>query len=125
MSPTETPACALMVRMERPSWPSRFRHSMVALISAWRRTCGSWRSKRGLRAARAMSGDAAQPPAAEVGKDFPRRVVSGRAGHAAARMGAGATHVQSLQRPAVVAVAEHGARREQLVEAQLAVEDIP
>src|SRR5579863_143886 len=99
---------------------------MVAAMSAWRRCSGSWRSKRGLCAARAMpSGGAPQAAAAEVGEDLARRVVAGRAGDAAARMGARTAHVQTAQRPAVVAVTEHRARGEQLVEAQRAVEDVP
>ena len=39
-----------------------------------------------------------------------------RAGDAAAGMGSGAAHVEARQRPAVVAVAEHRPRREQLIQ---------
>jgi len=39
-------------------------------------------------------------------------------------MRAGAAHVKPLQRSAVIAVAEHRARREQLIEAQGAVGDV-
>src|ERR1700733_10423805 len=94
---------------------------MVAAISAWRRTCGSWRSKRGPY----VSGGAPQAPAAEIREDLTRRVVPGRTGDAAARMRAGTAHVQPAERTAVVAVTEHRARAEQLIEAQRAVEDVP
>src|SRR6202020_3043361 len=46
------------------------------------------------------------------------------AGDAAARMGSRAAHVQSLERSTVVPVPEHRPRREQLIEAEGAVEDV-
>src|SRR5262249_20576824 len=117
---------------------------MVAAISSRRRCSGSWRSKRGLAApARVLcvvltrrdvgrgslrgavaSCDPPQAAVAEGTEDLARGVVSGSPGYAATRMRAGAAHVQALQRPAVVAVAEHRARGEQLIEAEGAVEDV-
>src|SRR3546814_3181765 len=47
-----------------------------------------------------------------------------RAGDAAAGMRARAAHIKPLHRPAITAVAEHGARRPQLVEAHIAVHDV-
>src|SRR4029077_19539051 len=108
---------------------------MVASTSAWRRRCGSWRSKRGWRArpARRRGGGQQPPPApppppqspaAKIAQDLARRVVTRSPRHAPARMRAGAAHVEPLQRSAVVAVAEHRARAEQLIEAQGAVRDV-
>src|SRR3954466_11312903 len=57
-------------------------------------------------------------------QDHARGVVAGGAGDAAAGMGAGAAMVKSLQRPAIIRVAEHRPRREQLVQRQGAVEDV-
>src|SRR3546814_19087456 len=47
-----------------------------------------------------------------------------RAGDAAAGMRPRAAHIKPLHRPAITAVAEHGARRPQLVEAHIAVHDV-
>src|ERR1700679_3231589 len=63
-------------------------------------------------------------PAPEVGDDFARGIMARRAGYTAARMRARSAHVQSLQRTAIVAVPEHGPRREHLVQAQGAVKDV-
>src|SRR5258708_2078552 len=62
---------------------------------------------------------------ARVAQYLARRIVPGNPGHAAAGMGAGAAHVQALERPAIVAVPEHGPGREQLIEGERAVEDVP
>jgi hypothetical protein len=45
-----------------------------------------------------------------------RGVVTGRASDAAARMGAGTAVIKPLQRAAVIGMAEHRSRREQLVQ---------
>ncbi len=63
-------------------------------------------------------------PSPHVAQDLARRVVPRNAGHAAARMRAGAAEVQAAHRRPVVAVTEHRSRREQLVERQRAVEDV-
>src|SRR3546814_4669207 len=47
-----------------------------------------------------------------------------RPGDAAAGMRPRAAHIKPLHRPAITAVAEHGARRPQLVEAHIAVHDV-
>ena len=52
-----------------------------------------------------------------IPQDRTRGVVAGGAGDAAAGMGAGAAMVEPLQRPAIIGVAEHRPRREQLVQA--------
>src|SRR5688572_30631343 len=46
------------------------------------------------------------------------------AGNAAAGMRAGTAHIEPLQRPAIRPVAEHGARRPELVEAHIAEHDV-
>src|ERR1700686_5396752 len=101
---------------------------MVASMSAWRSCCGRWRLKTGLRAPTPPLPTSAPPPppppAAKVAEDLARRVVTRGAAHAAPGMGAGAAHVKPLQRSAVIAVAEHRARREQLIEAQGAVGNV-
>src|ERR1700722_13409357 len=74
-----------------------------------------------LRGLTEKSGDS---PAPEVGDDLARCVVPWHAGDAAARMGSRAAHVQSLERSTVVPVPEHRPRREQLIEAEGAVEDV-
>ncbi len=53
-----------------------------------------------------------------------RRVVGGGAGDAAAGVGARAAMVEALQRPAIIGVAQHRPRREQLIERQRAVKDV-
>src|SRR6266478_3435286 len=50
--------------------------------------------------------------------------MAGGAGDAAAGMGAAAAMIEPLQRPAIIGVAEHWPRREQLVQRQRAVEDV-
>src|SRR3954471_18841344 len=60
----------------------------------------------------------------EVPQHFARAVVAGRARDAAARMGAGAAQVESLDRAAVVRMAEQRPGRPQLVERKRAVEDV-
>src|SRR5512142_1541395 len=62
--------------------------------------------------------------ASQIANDFARGVVSRHAGHAAARMRARAAQVKALQRHAVIAVPEDGPRAEELVERELAVEDV-
>src|SRR5262245_50973016 len=61
---------------------------------------------------------------AVVGKDGAGGIVAGGAGDAAAGVGAGAAVIEALQRPAVVGMAEHRPRGEQLVQRQRAVEDV-
>ena len=56
-------------------------------------------------------------PDAPVGKDRVRGIVTGRAGHAAARVCARSAQVEALERHPVVGGADHRARAEQLVEA--------
>ena len=53
-----------------------------------------------------------------------RRIVSGRAGHAATRVSARSAQVQALERHPVIGRADHRARTEQLVEAHLAMENV-
>src|SRR5688572_29447295 len=65
-----------------------------------------------------------QSATGEVREDLACRVVARRAGHPSARVRARSTHVQPVQRPAIVAMAEHRARGEHLVEAQRAVKDV-
>src|SRR5208282_2090309 len=62
--------------------------------------------------------------AAQVRQDHLRRVMAGRAGHAAARMGARAAVIEPGHGTAIVGVSEHRARREQLIERQRAVENV-
>jgi hypothetical protein len=59
-----------------------------------------------------------------IPEDHAGGVVAGRAGDAAAGMRAGAAMVEALQGSAIIGVAEHRPRREQLVQRQRAVEDI-
>src|SRR5437868_10520983 len=60
----------------------------------------------------------------QIAQHFPRAVVAGRAGDAAARMGARAAQVEPLERSAIVRVAQHRSRRPELIERKLAVEDV-
>src|SRR4029077_20143873 len=61
---------------------------------------------------------------AVIAQDYPRRVVAGRAGDAAAGMGAAAAMVKPLHGAAIVGVAEHRAGREELIECQRAMKDV-
>src|SRR5260221_7148364 len=63
--------------------------------------------------------------APEIPEYLPRRVVARRAGDAAAGMRARATEIKPAYRRAVVGVAEHRPRREELVERERAMEDVP
>src|SRR6266496_6003454 len=63
--------------------------------------------------------------ASEVPEYFPRRVVARSSRDASARMGARAAQVKAAHRRTVIGVAEHRARREQLIEGERAVEDVP
>src|SRR5882724_5048836 len=65
-----------------------------------------------------------QASPAEICDDFARGVVTWRTRDSAARMRAGAAHVESLQRTAIVAVAQHGPGGKQLVQAERAVENV-
>src|SRR5690554_2044306 len=65
-----------------------------------------------------------RPARSGVLQNLPRRVVSRRAGDAAAWMRARAAHVKPLQRSAVVAVTQHGPRAVQLIEAERTMEDV-
>src|SRR5208282_1701404 len=68
----------------------------------------------------AVSGSASS----RITQDLPRGVVPRNTGDAAAGMRPGAAHVKPLQRTAIIAVAEHGARRKKLVECQRAMKNI-
>src|SRR5258706_4889473 len=59
-----------------------------------------------------------------IPQDHPRGVVAGGAGDAAAGIRAASAMVQGLQRSAIIGVAEHRPRREQLIEGQRAVKYI-
>src|SRR5581483_1645054 len=61
---------------------------------------------------------------AMVAQDHLGRIVAGRAGDAAARMGAGTAMIEPLQRTTIIGVAQHRARGEQLIQRQRAVEDV-
>src|ERR1700758_396392 len=61
---------------------------------------------------------------AVIPQDHPRGVVAGRAGDTAAGMRAAAAVIKTLQRAAIIGMAEHRPRREQLIERQRAVEDV-
>ena len=90
------------------------------------------RARRRMRRRRACSEtDAALPPGCnvssslpEIPQHLPRRIVPRQPGHAAARMRAGAAHVEPRERPAIIRMAEHRARREHLPEIERAVEDV-
>src|SRR5882762_1973067 len=62
--------------------------------------------------------------APEVPEYFPRRVVARYSGDASARMRAGTAEIESAHGRAVVGVAEHRPRREELVERERTVEDV-
>src|SRR5580704_10872333 len=66
----------------------------------------------------------AHPAAAEIRDDLACRVMARGPGDAATGVRPGAAHVESAKRPAIVAIAEHGARREQLIEAQYPMHDV-
>src|SRR5258708_34434119 len=59
-----------------------------------------------------------------ITQDHARGVVAGGAGDAAAGMRAAAAMVEPLQRPAIIGVAKHRPRREQLIERQRAMKNI-
>src|SRR5258708_28221629 len=59
-----------------------------------------------------------------IPQNHPRGVVAGGAGDAAAGMRAAAAMVEPFQRPAIIGVAEHRPRREQLIERQRAMKHI-
>src|ERR1700760_1112253 len=59
-----------------------------------------------------------------IGQDRPRGIVAGCAGDAAAGMAARAAMIETSYRRAVIGMAEHRPGREQLVQAQRAVEDV-
>src|SRR5258705_8727011 len=61
---------------------------------------------------------------AKIFQDFARAIVAGRAGDAASRVCAGTAQVQALQRRAVVGVSQYRSRRPELIERELAVEDV-
>src|SRR6185503_14414947 len=67
-------------------------------------------------------GSAKQRPV--VAQDHGRRVVAGGAGDSAAGMRAAAAMVKALEWAAIVGVAQHRTGREQLVQAERAVEDV-
>src|SRR4029077_15191718 len=59
-----------------------------------------------------------------IPQDHARGVVAGGAGDAAAGMRAAAAMVEAFQRPAIIGVAQHRPRREQLIEGQRAMKNI-
>src|SRR5258707_9292685 len=61
---------------------------------------------------------------AVIPQNHARGVVAGGAGDAAAGMRAASAMVEALQRSAIIGVAEHRPRREQLIEGQRAVKYI-
>src|SRR5437868_5154169 len=63
-------------------------------------------------------------PWASVTQHRARGIVSGCAGHAAARMRARSAQVQPLQRHSIIGGADHRARAEQLIEPHLAMENV-
>src|SRR5664279_5804994 len=63
-------------------------------------------------------------PLAPVPEDLARRIAAGQGGHATARVGRRAALVETLERRPVVGVAGRRAHMEELVEGQLAVEDV-
>src|SRR5690606_9545824 len=60
----------------------------------------------------------------QVAQNLGGGVAAGRAHHPAARMGGGAAHVEAGYRAAVLGVAGHRPVEEQLVEGELALEDV-
>src|SRR3954447_8349126 len=62
------------------------------------------------------------PP--QIPQHFPCRIMSRQPRHTTTRMRAGAAHVEAGQRPAVIRMPEHRARREHLPEIERAVEDV-
>src|SRR5262252_4656663 len=71
------------------------------------------------------SGHASQTAATKVREHFARRVVPGGARDAATGVSASTAHVESSERPAIVAEAEHRPGREQLIETHRAVGNVP
>src|SRR3990172_1243249 len=69
-------------------------------------------------------GQLANSAAPEIAQHLPRAVVPGQAGDTAAGVRARSAVIQALDRPAIVAVAEHRAREKQLVQPQCAVENV-
>src|SRR5882724_9550989 len=63
-------------------------------------------------------------PTPAIRDDRLRGIVAGRTGDAAAGMGTRATVIEAPERSAIVCIAQHGPRREQLVEREGAVEDV-
>src|SRR5258706_2262949 len=59
-----------------------------------------------------------------IAEDHAGGVVAGGAGDAAAGMRAASAMIEAFQRPAIIGVAEHRPRREQLIEGQRAVKNI-
>src|SRR5258706_5488419 len=59
-----------------------------------------------------------------IAQERGRGVVAGAAGDAAAGLRAAAAMVEAFQRPAIIGVAEHRPRREQLIERQRAMKNI-
>ena len=63
-------------------------------------------------------------PAFEIADDLARSVVAGKSRHAATGVRRRSAHVEPFQRPAIIAMAEHRPRAVELIEAELAVEDV-
>src|SRR5689334_11530927 len=61
---------------------------------------------------------------AQIPQNHPRRIVSRRAGDAAARMRAGGAVIEAGERTAVVSMSEHRAGGEELVEGERAMKDV-
>src|SRR5687768_13519464 len=64
-------------------------------------------------------------PSREVAQDFERGEPARRAHDPAARVRAGATLIEALDRRAVAGPRRRGAKEEELVQRQLALEDVP
>src|ERR1700744_609589 len=100
--------------------------SLGGTVTIASRTIGPWTHAGAAysprpRNSRVFLSYAARSAAAKIREDFTRGVMSGSPRDTATRMGSGATHVQTLQRSAVVLISEHRARREHLIERQCAV----
>src|SRR6476661_1039594 len=63
-------------------------------------------------------------PRPAIGEESMRRVVPGRAGHAAAGMRAGTAEVETFQGHPIIRRADHRPGAEQLIEPHLAMEDV-
>src|SRR5690606_2953807 len=98
----------------------RMLHSSFARCSRWDRKCQLEQAD----ACAALPESRAAEPTLEIAQDLAGGVVAGSPGDAASRVSAGAAEVETCNRHAVIGVAQHGTRREELIQRQLAVEDV-